>query len=376
MRRRILVVDDEPGVLRAVCRILQSSYEVSGVSSAEEALQRFGEFRPDLAILDIRMPGMDGFTLMARLKADRPDLDVILMTGSADDSDEKLLRAIRERAFYFIQKPFDRVVLRTLVERCLDQRRLSEENRLQLRRLETVLREARAFQVGLLPELSGRLGAVEIVSRYLSCDQLCGDFYDYVETEPGVVAFLVADVAGHGAPAAMLTGVVKSGFRSCGSEGSDPQAVAERIWSGIRTFGANRFVTMFCGRVDSREGRLDYVNAGHPSAILWRGDGPLELLESTGPLISPVWDEPRWECRSREFGPGHRLLAYTDGVSEAQSAEEFFGTERVNAAADRTRAGGSELLDAILADIEAFAQGRRRDDDLTMMAVTHHSAGA
>jgi sigma-B regulation protein RsbU (phosphoserine phosphatase) len=371
VRRRILVVDDEPGVLRAVCRILQSSYEVLGVATAEEALARFVEFHPDLAILDIRMPGMDGFALMARLKTDRPDLDVILMTGSADESDEKLLRAIQERAFYFIQKPFDREVLRTLVERCLDQRRLEAENRLQFRRLETVLKEARAFQTGLLPAPSRRLGAIEIVTRYVSCDQLCGDFYDYFETEPGVVTFLVADVAGHGAPAAMLTGVVKSGFRSCGSEGSDPQAVAERIWSGIRTFGANRFVTMFCGRIDSREGRLDYVTAGHPAAIVWDGERPLELLESTGPLISPVWDEPRWACRSREFGPGHRLLAYTDGLSEAQGPTEFFGSERVVAGAERTRAGGEALLDAILVEVEAFAQGRRRDDDLTMMAVSH-----
>ena len=111
MRRRILVVDDEPGVLRAVCRILQESYDVEGVPSAEQALALFGEYRPDLAVLDIRMPGMDGFTLMQELKSSRPDLDVILMTGSADESDEKLLRAIRERAFYFIQKPFDREVL-------------------------------------------------------------------------------------------------------------------------------------------------------------------------------------------------------------------------------------------------------------------------
>ena len=87
------------------------------------------EFRPELAIVDIRMPDMDGFELMARLKGRFPALDVILMTGSVDDLDEKLVRAIRSPAFYFIQKPFDRDVLRTLVERCVELRWRREDHR-------------------------------------------------------------------------------------------------------------------------------------------------------------------------------------------------------------------------------------------------------
>lgn len=371
MRRRILVVDDEPGVLRAVCRILQENYDVEGVPSAEVALTRFAEFRPDLAVLDIRMPGMDGFTLMQELKTRRADLDVILMTGSADESDEKLIRAIRERAFYLVQKPFDREVLRTLVALCLEQRRLHEENQAQMRRLETVLAEARAFQASLLPGPWKQLGPVEIIARYISAEPLCGDFYDYTVNAAGVVAFVVADVVGHGASAAMLTGVVKSSFRSCSQDGFDPHAVVERIWSGIQTFGANRFVTLFCGRIDPQKDRLDYVNAGHPSAILWSAEGALKLLEPTGPLVSPVWDAPRWELCSREFSAGQRLLAYTDGVSEAPGPTDFFGEERVIDAVKRTRGGGVALLDTVTQEVEAFMQGRKYVDDVTLMTVAN-----
>ena len=371
MRRRILVVDDEPGVLRAVCRILQETYDVQGAPSAEAALAVFDEFNPDLAVLDIRMPGMNGFELMKALKTARPGLDVILMTGSTDESDEKLLRAIRERAFYFVHKPFDREVLRTLVALCLEQRRLNEENRAQMQRLETVLAEARAFQASLLPGPWKQQGPVEIVTRYISADALCGDFYDYTANAAGLVAFVVADVVGHGASAAMLTGVVKSSFRSCSRDGFDPRAVVERIWSGISTFGANRFVTLFCGRIDPHAGRLDYVNAGHPPPILWSEDGPLESLDSSGPLVSPVWDAPRWERHTLEFSAGHHLLIYTDGVSEAPGPTDYFGYERVREAVNRTRGGGDELLDTVMQDVEAFMQGRRMDDDLTMMAVSN-----
>ena len=75
------------------------------------------------------MPDLDGFELMSQLKARFPGLDVILMTGSVDDLDEKLVRAIRSAAFYFIQKPFDREVLKTLVERCVELRRRREDHR-------------------------------------------------------------------------------------------------------------------------------------------------------------------------------------------------------------------------------------------------------
>ena len=148
---RILVVDDEPGMLRAVERVLSEDHHVIATRFSREALSVANEFHPELAIVDIRMPDLDGFELMAQLKARFPALDVILMTGSVDDLDEKLVRAIRSPAFYFIQKPFDREVLRTLVERCVELRRRREDHRQNLKRLETEMAEARAFQQSLLP---------------------------------------------------------------------------------------------------------------------------------------------------------------------------------------------------------------------------------
>ena len=132
---RILVVDDEAGMLRAVNRILGGTHHVVTTRSSAEAIAAAGRFDPELAILDVRMPELDGFELMARLHAQKADLDVILMTGSVDDLDEKLVRAIRGEAFYFIQKPFDREVLRTLVDRCLELRWRRDERRRHLQRL-------------------------------------------------------------------------------------------------------------------------------------------------------------------------------------------------------------------------------------------------
>src|SRR5688572_22131707 len=204
---RILVVDDDPGMLRAVERVLTVSYSVVGTTSPIDAVSAAEALNPDLAILDIRMPGLDGFELMARLKARLPDLDIILMTGSVDDLDDKLVRALRSPAFYFIQKPFDRDVLSTLVERCLELRWRREQNRRNVERLEKEIAEARTFQQSLLPDPEKVANGLAICCRYNPCARLGGDLYDYAAIESGRTALLIADVSGHGVSAAMLTGV-------------------------------------------------------------------------------------------------------------------------------------------------------------------------
>ena len=233
---RILVVDDEPGMLRAVERVLSDDHQVVATRLAREALAIADEFQPELAIVDIRMPDLDGFELTAELKARFPALDIILMTGSVDDLDEKLVRAIRSPAFYFIQKPFDREVLRTLVERCVELRWRREDHRQTLKRLETEMAEARAFQQSLLPPRDAVVNRVAVSCRYTPCSALGGDLYDYAAVAAGRTALLVADVSGHGVSAAMLTGIVKSAFHASHVDGFEPAAVVQRVSQGLAAF--------------------------------------------------------------------------------------------------------------------------------------------
>src|SRR5262249_29478765 len=210
----------------------------------------------------VRMPDIDGFDLTAQLKASSPHLDIILMTGSVDDLDDKLVRAIRGRAFYFIQKPFDREVLRTLVERCLELRWRREQHQRHLHRLEREIAEARAFQRGLLPANEAVLNRVAICCRYEPFAGLGGDLYDYAQSA-GRTAVLIADVSGHGVSAAMLTGIVKSAFHASHVDGYEPSEVVQRVWTGLAAFSAERFVTMVAALFAPVERRLTYVNAGH-----------------------------------------------------------------------------------------------------------------
>jgi sigma-B regulation protein RsbU (phosphoserine phosphatase) len=367
-RARILVVDDEPGMLRAVARILGGKHEVTALRSGREALAAAAPARYDLAILDVRMPDLNGFELTAALKARDPELDVILMTGSSGDPDRKLIRAIRENAFYFIHKPFDREVLETLVDRCLDLRRLAEENRGHVRRLESELGAARAFQQSLLPPPAARFGTLAIDARYRPCAELGGDFYDYAVTAGGGLAAIVADVSGHGVAAAMLTGIVKSAFRA--AHGGGPRAVIERISASIRSFGRERFVTAFAVEAEAAGDSLRYASAGHPAALLVSAAGEARELGSTGLLLSPALPAASWREVPARFGPGDALLIYTDGVTEAAAGEEQFGVDRLRAAAASEGADpGGAALDAILEASLAFTGGRPPADDQTLAVV-------
>jgi phosphoserine phosphatase RsbU/P len=368
---RVLVVDDEFGMVRAVERVLAGAHEVVGSHSSAEALALAHRFDPDLIILDVRMPDIDGFELMTRLKAERPSVDIIVMTGSLDDLDQKLIRAIRGRAFYFIQKPFDREVLQTLVERCLELRWRRLESRQHVERLERELAEARAFQQGLLPLPEMLIDRLSVSCRYVSCAELGGDLCDYVSIGPGRVALLVADVMGHGVSAAMLTGVVKSAFRASNPDGYEPRAVVHRLWNNMDAFGSERFVTMIAAVVSLDEGRVDYVNAGHPSGMIVSRTQGVSQLPSTGPLVSPALRDCTWQQRSVEFNRGDLLFLYTDGVSDALAGPDDCGEESiVRLLQQHANGGDGHLLDSVLASVREQFGGLPQPDDLTLLSAT------
>lgn len=369
-RSRIMVVDDEPGMLRAVERVLSPDHHVVGTRLSREALAVADDFQPELAIVDIRMPDLDGFELMAKLKARFPGMDVILMTGSVDDLDEKLVRAIRSPAFYFIQKPFDREVLRTLVERCIELRWRREEHRQNVRRLEAELAEARAFQQSLLPERHAIVNHVAVSCRYTPSAALGGDLYDYAAASTRRTALLIADVSGHGVSAAMLTGIVKSAFHASHVDGFEPVAVVDRVSHGLAAFSAERFVTLVAALIAPADGELRYVNAGHPPMLLWGSARAPQWLDSTGPLVSPALTALTWQERVVPMNLGEHLLLYTDGVSETLAGESGRSDGPLISAIERIPEGGERLLDVILADIRQMLAGQPQPDDLTLLTAS------
>lgn len=368
---RVLVVDDDSAMLHSLVRLLEGRYAVTGAASGEQALELVAAEPPDLAVLDVRMPGMDGFTLAARLRELHPGVDVILITGEVHEVDTQVVRAIREGAFYFVQKPFDREVLQTIVERCLELRRLAKENQRYVQRMEVELADARSFQRSILPPDQVQTGCLELQARYSPCTELGGDFYDYALLPDGGLAFLVADVSGHGVTAAMLTATLKSAFHETLPQGFAPDAVVKRVAGAIRSFDVGRFVTLFAARIDG-QGGMTWVNAGHPAPMIVPAGGAAEevrRLPLTGPMVSPAFPELHWERQAEVLAEGESLWVFTDGLSETRSEDgQLFGEQRLVDLAAGGRAA-EQGLDELLALVREHAGGRPIDDDLTLLRV-------
>jgi phosphoserine phosphatase RsbU/P len=373
-RSTILVVDDEAGILRAASRILGREHYVVTTASPHEAIELVQESRPEIAILDILLPEMNGFELMGQIKKARKDVDVIVMTGNPYELDNNLIRAIEEGAFYFLQKPFDRRVLLTLVGRCLELRHLRRQREQHVANLERELRAAKVFQQSLLPPEENALANISIAARYLACDELAGDLYDYITLDDDAVALIVADVSGHGTHAAMLTGIVKSAFHAAHVHRYDPTAVMNCIADSLRTFEASRFVTAFAARID--DSSLTFASGGHTPGLLLSPNAAPRLLSSTGPLISSGIPEAEWESVTIPFEPHQQLLLYTDGVTEARSSQGMFGQDRLIDAAARMSNRGRLLIDALLSELRTFTDQRPLTDDLTLFVAERIPAPA
>ena len=172
---------------------------------------------------------------------------------------------------------------------------------------------------------------------------------------------------GHGVSAAMLTGVVKSAFRTSSADGYEPAAVVGRLRNNMAAFGPERFVTLIAAILSADEERLVYVNAGHPPGLLCNAEGGRVWLSGTGPLISTALPACTWEQRSVPMVMGDRLLLYTDGVSDALMGEDDLGEEAISSATEQYVDGGAPLLDELLTRVRARFGGRPQPDDLTLL---------
>jgi sigma-B regulation protein RsbU (phosphoserine phosphatase) len=318
VRRTVLIVDDEAGMRYMARRVLETRYEVVEAGSGEEAIDRFGERTFHVALVDLRLPGQSGLELLSAIKVMSPSTDVVIMTGSTKDPDEALLGSIRRKAFFFLRKPFSASLLETLVDRITETQLLEERLQQSKRTLEEDLESARVFQQGLLPPRDWTGRGITAAGLYIPSARLSGDLIDYWTLPAGGTALLAADIEGHGASAAMMTGIVKTHLRTLAQQDTDPAQILEGLDGVLRSFALSRFLTIFLVIDDGTE--IRYCGAGHPAGILSSPDGSHRSLESEGIPLNVSLPMPRSRRTSSEpRHPGSRLFLHTDGFADAES---------------------------------------------------------
>jgi len=232
------------------------------------------------------------------------------------------------------------------------------------------LETARRIQQSILPDQPPRIAGLDLAARYVPATEVAGDFYDFLPGEGRRTGILVADVSGHGVPAALVASMLKVAAAAEAPHAASPARVLSEINQIFHGKLKNQFITAFCVFADLESGRIAWASAGHPPALLWRRtEGRIEELGAGGPVMGRLRRAVYSES-SLPLGPGDRLLLFTDGIPEALSpAGEPFGDDRLQDFLARhaaLSAGG--IADALLA---AVAQWTGRDsgfeDDLTLV---------
>ena len=296
--------------------------------------------------------------------------------AAEDRGDEKIIGVLyldsRERGA--LRSQAARAALETLSTEAavaIENARLYREA-LERAKLDQELKVAAAIQQSLLP-VSNRSGSFfSTAGRSLPCRSVGGDFFDYVDVTGGQFGFILGDVAGKGAPAALLAAAVLGMFGAEASYQSRCAPVVTRINRGLfRRNVQGRFLTAFYA-ILSPDGSLLYSNAGHNAPLLVTATD-IRRLE-TGGIVLGLFDDAAFQEEALTLNPGDVIVAFSDGVSEAlNEAGEEYSDERLLAAAARHRGRApQELLDGLLADLRAFSGRATANDDITMVVVQYN----
>lgn len=348
-------------------KALGDEYDVEGFECAEDALLS-GIDRFDLVLSDVRLPGKSGLELIGEIKGIDDSLPVILMTGMSDFN--TAVSAIREGASDFIVKPFILEQLIVSVHRAMERHILMIENKrlfneiaaknVQLEELNQVI-NARNTQMesdvdiacnlleSIFPKVFPDIDGVNFHMRMSPYEKISGDFFEVTPMDDGTFMFILADVCGHGVPAALYSALVKSTMMVQKEGALSTADFISRINSYLissHKMMIYTYVALFCGIFDMGKGVVHYCNAGIPAPLFLKSGGAVERLESTGTVVG-IFSAAEFEEKSIRFDKNDKFLFFTDGAFEglpvptAQKGYENF----VRNVAENAERSVSEIVD-------------------------------
>lgn len=233
---------------------------------------------------------------------------------------------------------------------------------------------ARQIQSATLPRQVPAFRDLQIAARYEPMSAVAGDFYDFIVVDEHRVGILVADVTGHGVPAALIASMLKVAFSAQAEHAADPARVLTGLNRALCGKFEEHFVTAAYVFADAENTILRYAGAGHPPLLLASSTpGDVRQIEENG-LMLGLFPEAEYSSTEIPLRDGDRCLIYTDGVFEAMNAaQQEFGKPRL---AEFLRAhlhlAGEAFTKALLAEVGRWgsdSRDRAQEDDITVLAL-------
>lgn len=326
---RILVVDDEPLNREILSRHLErQGHVVCQAADGEEAFAILTEAPFDIVLLDVMMPGMNGFQFLEAVGNDPRLSDLSTIVVSALEDPASIARCLELGAEDYLQRYFDPVILKARIDSLLEKKVYKRENdKALLRLVETQerlageLRDAASYVKSLLPKRLKWRG-VEADWEFIPSLSLGGDCFHYHLIDADRLALYLIDVSGHGIQAALLSATIMNMLRGLalgGVDYSSPSSVLSKLNRSFKIEEQNNmFFTIWYGVYDAGSHVLRYASAGSPPAILIGSDCQTVELAGDGPVIG-VDENAAFGEFDEAIGPGSNLYLFSDGLFEVRT---------------------------------------------------------
>ena len=371
---RVLIVDDVKANVDILVQALNGDYKLSVALGGQQALDAVRRSPPDLVLLDIVMPDIDGYEICRRLRATEATRDLpVMFLSSLEDVNDKA-RGFEAGGNDYLTKPFEVLEVKARVRSLLKAKSYAEAVK---EAAERDLRIAREIQMGLLPanlpaQIQGT--GLEVHAVLEPARQVGGDLFEVLRLGPARVLVAVGDVSGKGIPAALFMAVAMTLLRSLARQGGSPEQILAQLNDELRQQNPRgMFVTLQCLVFDLAKGIVTCASAGHHAAArITPGRAP-ELVFTSSGLVLGLLPADAIVPETLELHAGDRFVLFTDGVSEAlDSKDDLFGEERLLAELHTlTGRGASETTRGVLEAVRRHAGGAQQSDDITVMSVDY-----
>jgi serine phosphatase RsbU (regulator of sigma subunit) len=377
--KTLLLVDDAPANIQIANSILKDSYKIRIATNGAKALELASVTPlPDLILLDVMMPEMDGYEVCTRLKmsAETRDIPVIFLTGQTEIEDET--KGFEVGAVDYIHKPLSPAIVKARVQTHLVLRGIRKQLALQLLTIQKELETAREIQLSILPGEIPKIGGVDIAARYIPMTSVAGDFYDFIVVDEKHLGILVADVSGHGMPAALIASMLKIALAAQESHAADPAQLLLGLNQALCGKFQRHYVTAAYLFLDMLKGTLRYAGAGHPPLLLWSRSEGVRALEENG-LFLGKFPQAAYSFVELPLKAGDWALLYTDGIPETTNPLQIeFGIDRFKHFLETEQSTSADhFADRLLKELSQWSvrdSGEDSDDDVTLVAI--HVDGA
>jgi serine phosphatase RsbU (regulator of sigma subunit) len=370
---RILLVDDVKDNITILIETLKSDYKLGFALNGPDALDYAKRKLPDLILLDIMMPDMDGYEVCRRLQADPATRDIPVLFITALDEIDNKTHAFEVGAVDYITKPFELLEVKARVKTHLALKLARQALAVQRDRLQLSLDLAMEVQQSLLPKKNPCIPHLDIAGKSVYCDETGGDYYDFLDLGPEKIGIAVGDVSGHGIQSALLMTTVRGSLRQ---RILAPDRLTLMMSDLNRQFYADvefsgQFMTLWMCEIDTRNKSLRWVRAGHDPATLFdiASDTFWELGGKGLPL--GVVEDVQCEEKSRRIEEGQILVIGTDGIWESfDPAGNRFGKDKFKAII-RSHASlpAKQIADSVISAVQAHHEPLKSEDDITLVVV-------